>query len=292
MAASLGMMQKISSDRFRAALVATVLIPVGIGTKLYDGPGSEWIVGSLGGSIYVMFWVFVVLALRPGSNRTHVAVVVLLATTAIELLQLWHPPLLEGVRRTMIGQALLGGVFSWVDIPFYVAGAIAAFALAIAMRLGRRRHGQARPDLARSSSGKGLCVAAVALLSACGGAGTSPVACTGLDPTLAESSFVLLLEPRAGSRATSPLQVHGCSRTFESNVLWELRGRDGRVLNEGYATGGGVDGAAAFEVSIDFTVSAPEVGQLEVFEEDASGGEGFPPSRAIVAVVLMPGLVR
>jgi hypothetical protein len=56
--------------------------------------------------------------------------------------------------------------------------------------------------------------------------------------------------------------------------------------------GGGVSGASPFEVSAEFTVSAPEVGQLEVFEEDASGGEGFPPSRTIVPMVLMPGPER
>lgn len=286
------MIQKIRSEGLRAALVAAVLIPVGIGTKLYSGPGSEWIVGSLGGSIYVMFWVFLVLALRPRWNRATVAVAVLLATTAIEFLQLWHPPLLEGVRRTMIGQALLGGVFSWIDIPFYVAGTMAAVALTIAMGVGRGRPGEATPDVDRTPGGAVLCVATVALLAACTGAGPSHVSCIDLDQTLAESSFVLLLEPEAGSRAASPLRVQGCSRTFESNVLWELRGRDGRVLNEGYASGGGVDGAAAFEVSVDFTVSAPEVGQLEVFEEDVSGGEGFPPSRTIVPVVLMPGPAR
>ena len=124
-------------DRRGAALAAAVLVPIGVGTKLYVGPGAAWVVGSLGGSIYVMFWSFLGLTLWPASSPGRVAAGVFGGTVAIEFLQLWHPPLLETLRSTLLGQTVLGGVFSWVDIPFYAVGAVASAVIARIM-LGRR----------------------------------------------------------------------------------------------------------------------------------------------------------
>jgi hypothetical protein len=112
--------------------------------------------------------------------------------------------------------------------------------------------------------------------------------CAPIDPVLANSSFVVVVEPTAGLRTSSPLRVRGCSRTFESNVVWELHARNGNVLASGHSSGGGASGAAAFSFSTSFAVSAAEVGRLEVFEPDASDGEGFPGGRSVVPLVLLP----
>ena len=116
--------------------------------------------------------------------------------------------------------------------------------------------------------------------------------CEPVDPTLARSSFVLVTTPTPGERVASPLEVRGCSRTFESNVVWELRTRDGRLVASGHTSGGGVDGPAGFAFSATFSVPEAQLGHLEVFEIDASGGEGFPPGRSIVPLVLLPDASR
>jgi len=134
-----------------------------------------------------------------------------------------------------------------------------------------------------------LHLAALISLAGCTGAPEVAQSCDGLDAVLAEASFVLVLDPPAGARVSSPIRIRGCSRTFESNVVWELRGRDGRVLAAGNATGGGVAGAARFAASAAFTVPRPEVGQLLVFEVDASDGEGFPPSMSVLPLILAAG---
>ena len=112
--------------------------------------------------------------------------------------------------------------------------------------------------------------------------------CDPVDPVLAQSSFVVVVQPTAGLRVSSPLRVRGCSRTFESNVVWELRSRAGRILASGHTSGGGVSGVAPFSFSADFTVSAAEVGHLRVFEPDVSDGEGFPGGRSVIPLVLLP----
>jgi hypothetical protein len=123
---------------------------------------------------------------------------------------------------------------------------------------------------------------------ACGGS-APPGPCDPIDPLLATSSFVVVVEPTAGLRTSSPLRVLGCSRTFESNVVWEVRARDGRILASGHTSGGGVSGAANFSFSAAFSVSEPELGLLEVFEPEESEGEGFPAVRSVIPIVLLPG---
>lgn len=110
-------------SRLRYATLAVLLIPLGVATKLYSGPGASWIGGNLGGSVYVAFWSALILAIRPSWSVRRVAVGVFVCTTGIEFLQLWHPPVLQALRGTLLGQAVLGGVFSWIDIPWYGVGA-------------------------------------------------------------------------------------------------------------------------------------------------------------------------
>ena len=110
--------------------------------------------------------------------------------------------------------------------------------------------------------------------------------CYGLDPVLRDSAFVTVAEPRPGALVSAPLMVTGCSRTNEANVIWRLRGRDGSLLSSGYASGGSLDDPDEFRIEISYTLSAPEVGILEVEQPDESDGEGYPPIRVVMPLVL------
>ena len=116
----------------------------------------------------------------------------------------------------------------------------------------------------------------------------APDACDTGDGALTNASFVIATAPTAGTRTSSGFQVRGCSRTFESTVNWRLLARDGSVLKEGFTQGGGVDGPGRFAFTVDYAVPERQVGHLEVFAEDASDGEGFPPGRTVLPLVLQP----
>ncbi len=118
--------------------------------------------------------------------------------------------------------------------------------------------------------------------------GNPPDACDIGDGALDDAAFVIATAPAAGARVDSGFAVAGCSRTFESTVVWQLLGRDGSVLAEGFTSGGGVDGPGPFAFTVAYTVAERQVGHLEVFEEDASDGEGFPPGRTVLPLVLQP----
>jgi hypothetical protein len=114
--------------------LCTLLIPVGIGTKLYSGPGAAWISDSVGGVLYVVFWILVLMAARPTTRPVVAALGVLAVTSLLEALQLWHPAWLAPVRATFVGHALLGNTFSWLDYPYYALGAMIGWAAVALVR--------------------------------------------------------------------------------------------------------------------------------------------------------------
>jgi hypothetical protein len=133
-------------------------------------------------------------------------------------------------------------------------------------------------------------VAGLTLAAGCAAVPGGPAAdaCALDDGALDAAAFVIAIAPAAGERVSSGFEVAGCSRTFESTVVWRLLARDGTVLNQGHTTGGGVDGPAPFAFGVTYSVAERQVGHLEVFEEDASDGEGFPPGRTVLPLVLLP----
>lgn len=113
-------------SRARLAAAIAVVVPLGIATKFV---GGAWVRSYLGGVLYVVFFVLLVLFVRPGWRPAHVALGVFLATCAVECLQVWHPAWLDEARATFVGHALLGSTFAWADFPCYAAGSILALAL-------------------------------------------------------------------------------------------------------------------------------------------------------------------
>ena len=115
---------KLARSRFRRSLLTSlvVLVPLGIATKLYQGPGAKWSHGFAGAVLYEIFWILFVVWLWPRTSPMKVVLGVLAATVAIEFLQLWHPSWLTAIRETLVGKALLGTTFSPWDFPYYVLG--------------------------------------------------------------------------------------------------------------------------------------------------------------------------
>ena len=112
--------------------------------------------------------------------------------------------------------------------------------------------------------------------------------CSNADGALTDAAFVFVASPHSGERVASGFTVRGCSRTFESTVNWKLKAGDGTDLAAGHAQGGGVDGPGAFSFAVNFTVPERQIGHLEVYEEDASDGEGAPRPRNLIPLVLKP----
>ena len=130
-------------------------------------------------------------------------------------------------------------------------------------------------------------VVAAAALTGCGGASQSESAvCANGDGGLDNKAFVFVDGPRSGERVLSGFRVTGCSSTFEANVNWRLRARDGHVLSKGFTQGGSQE-PGSFAFTVDYPIGAREIGQLEVFEPQVTE-EGFPAAKNLVPLVLEP----
>ena len=114
--------QNFFSYRTRILILLVILIPVGLATKFYQGPGYNWVNHYAGGLVYEIFWCLVVSFIQPRLNGWTTAAWVFGITCLLECLQLWHPPFLELIRSTFWGKALIGTSFSWWDFPHYIFG--------------------------------------------------------------------------------------------------------------------------------------------------------------------------
>jgi Immunoglobulin-like domain of bacterial spore germination len=131
-----------------------------------------------------------------------------------------------------------------------------------------------------------LPLVAAAALAACGGSGGNADACSNADGALGAAAFVFVQTPGSGDRVSSGFEVKGCASTFEGNVVWSLRGRDGRRLAGGAAQGGSLE-PGPFSFTVEYEIAARQVGRLEVAAPRVTS-EGFPPVTNVVPLVLAP----
>jgi Protein of unknown function (DUF2809) len=118
----------MSHNRKQTKLIiisALIVIAMGFFFKYYPGRGYQWLNNYGAAIFYEIFWCL----LAFGFFRSRKAVIqipiwVFILTCIVEFLQLWHPPLLETIRATLIGKLLLGTTFTWWDFPHYLLGSI------------------------------------------------------------------------------------------------------------------------------------------------------------------------
>lgn len=111
------------NKRSLAFLFLLLIVPLGIGTKFYRGPGWQWFNEYAGDILYEIAWCLFFFLWFPKKRAIlPIAVGVFLGTCALEFLQLWKHPLLEALRSTLLGKLLLGTTFVPADFFYYALG--------------------------------------------------------------------------------------------------------------------------------------------------------------------------
>lgn len=116
------MQLQIKTYRLWLYVSLMVIIPLGIATKFYRGWGQEWMNDYAGDILYELLWMIVITLAWPRLKLWQVVIAVFLFTCFLEVLQLWHPPLLQAMRSTFLGKLILGTTFVWWDFPHYAIG--------------------------------------------------------------------------------------------------------------------------------------------------------------------------
>lgn len=103
-----------------------IVIAMGFFFKYYTGPAHQWFNNYGAAVFYEIFWCLFAFLFFSKSRKAvwQIPIWVFIVTCILEFLQLWHPPLLENFRATLIGKWLIGTTFAWWDFPHYVLGCI------------------------------------------------------------------------------------------------------------------------------------------------------------------------
>jgi hypothetical protein len=102
-----------------------IVVPMGLLSKFYTGPAHQWFNDYGGDILYEIFWcLFAFCFFRSRAAIIKIPIWVFVITCILEFLQLWHPPLLNEIRATLIGKLLLGTTFVWWDFPHYLLGCV------------------------------------------------------------------------------------------------------------------------------------------------------------------------
>ena len=102
-----------------------IITPAGFLFKSYCGPAHRWFNNYGAGLLYEVFWCLSVFCFIPRKKHaTPIAVSVFIATSILEILQLWQPWFLQNARSTFLGKALLCTTFVWCDFPHYLLGCL------------------------------------------------------------------------------------------------------------------------------------------------------------------------
>jgi hypothetical protein len=126
--------------RIRTLISLLTIIPVGFYSKFYAGPAAHWVNNSLGGVFYEIFWCLFFFLFFYKSRPWFIGLTVLVLTSMLEFLQLYHPPFLEFFRGYFIGSTILGTTFAWSDFPYYFVGAgLGCFWIWLLQRAGASR---------------------------------------------------------------------------------------------------------------------------------------------------------
>ena len=113
-----------------------MVIPLGFLFKSYFGPAHIWFNNYGAGLLYEVFWCLCVFFFMPRKKyAAPIAIIVLVVTSILEILQLWRPIFLQQIRSTFLGAALLGTTFVWWDFAYYVLGCVIGWLLMRALAL-------------------------------------------------------------------------------------------------------------------------------------------------------------
>lgn len=117
----------MKKQRIYTIIILLIIIPLGFYTKLYTGPGHEWINNKLGGVFYEIFWCLLFFIILPNIKPIKIALWVYIITCILEFIQLFSNSFFEIIRTNYIGQTIVGNSFSWSDFPYYFVGSCCGF---------------------------------------------------------------------------------------------------------------------------------------------------------------------
>jgi len=112
-------------------ILLVLLVPIGLGTKFYKGDNAFWINNSFSDVLYEIFWSVLLFILVPRLRIITNVILIFVATSIIEFMQLVKTPFLLELRSSFLGKTLLGTTFVPMDFVYYAIGCLLSFIILI-----------------------------------------------------------------------------------------------------------------------------------------------------------------
>jgi hypothetical protein len=112
------------SRNLNYALIISVLIFLGLGSRAYSGCYDAWIHLYIGDILYTTMYYFLFRWFWQDLSMWKAASAAIFLCYAIEFLQLYQAPWMESIRNTRLGGLILGFGFLGSDFVCYTLGGI------------------------------------------------------------------------------------------------------------------------------------------------------------------------
>ena len=122
-------MGKYIKDNLFLLVSLIIITPLGFYLKFYKGLYQNTINNRICDLFYVTFWILFFKLIFGKVKSVKIVLIVFLATSILEIMQLWHPPFLEYLRSFYLGKTLLGTNFVPEDFLYYIMGAAIGYLL-------------------------------------------------------------------------------------------------------------------------------------------------------------------
>lgn len=110
-------------------VLIVIVAALGVLAKILPSDPESWVSNHLAGTFYVVELALILYLIFPDHLSGVLVLAAFLLTSLVEFFQNWHPAFLESVRASFLGHTILGSTFSWLDFPWYVAGAFIGWLL-------------------------------------------------------------------------------------------------------------------------------------------------------------------
>lgn len=101
----------------------------------------------------------------------------------------------------------------------------------------------------------------------------SPTPSPSPSPLVSVRGNIIVEQPRAAARVTSPVTAAGRARVFEAALMWRVVDQGGREIAKGFGTASmGAPDFGTFAIPIAFRVSAETAATIEVFTNSPRDG--------------------
>lgn len=129
------MLDKLNRNRLHYLFYIFLVMGMGLASRKYQAHLPYIIAKYSGDILWALMVFFMVGFLLKRQSIMKVSIITLLFSFGIELSQLYSAPLIDEIRKTVVGRLVLGQGFLWSDLICYMFGALIGVVIELQVKI-------------------------------------------------------------------------------------------------------------------------------------------------------------